>query len=491
MQNLSVIIPHFQKQKHLQQIWEELTLQIHPDDEILIVDDHSPDGVPEFDCDCTHVIQPPKHDPHIYRLCTVRNYGLTHAKHDFCIILDPDCLPNPSFMDNARQMCDPSILFAGQVDKVQEDGEILVDPRRDDDGKSHWEDWRDRGGAPVWGGCMMFSKSRVALSGWFSEKFDGGWGAEEHDFAGRCYHGGMRIRHSAELRVTHQWHPKWEGDAQRNRDLWLTMKDMYTSHLNMFSPYQPAVGVMVITMLRPDLINQCLQSLFRSKIPIKVRLTVNGDTGHTTNKIANQWGNRWAVDLVTHERKWPATIRNDSMKWALSKGYRYLVVIDDDVSVTPTGIPRLVKTMEENSDIYALSGKLKNTQGTTLLGGPLRGGMFYRYTDRKGIHDSDWVGGGFTIHRLNPLILYDEQYETGYNDYDWSMKAKKKGHRLAVSGDAVAWHAIKLTSGGVTPYKNTSEYNTIRYDRERHKRMKDRFELKWDFRLREGGTTSG
>ena len=115
--------------------------------------------------------------------------------------------------------------------------------------------------------------------------------------------------------------------------------------------------------------------------------------------------------------------------------------------------------------------------------------MFYRYTDRKGVHDSDWVGGGFTIHRLNPLILYDEKYQTGYNDYDWSMTAKKKGHRLAVCGDAVAWHAVKFTSGGITPYKNTSEYNTIRYDRERHRQMKNRFELKWDFRLREGATT--
>ena len=488
MVNLSIIIPHYSKQHHLRQIWDELSLQIHPDDEILVVDDHSPDGVPDFDCPCTKTIRPPKQDPHTYRLCTLRNYGLQHAKWDACIILDPDCLPNPSFVDNARRMFDPSILFAGKIDKIQEDGTVEMDVRNIDE-KSRWEDWRDRGGAPVWGGCMMFSKSRAKLSGWFSEKFNGGWGAEEHDFASRCYHGGMRIRYSVELQVTHQWHPKWQGDAKRNRDLWMTRKELYAGHLNMFSPYQPAVGVMVITMLRPDLINQCLQNIFRSNLQLKVRLVANGDTGYVTQKITREWGNRWAVDLVTHERKWPAVVRNETMKWAIGKGYKYLVFIDDDVTVTPSGIPRLVKTMEENKDIYALSGKLKTTQGVTMLGGPLRDGMFYKYTDRAGLHDSDWVGGGFTIHRLNPLILYDQQYQTGYNDYDWSMTAKKAGRRLAVTGDAVAWHAVKFSSKGVKKYKNPPDYNTIRYDQSRHERMKKLFKTKWGFRLREGATT--
>ena len=90
-------IPFFQKQEALRKTWGELQLQINPEDMITIVDDYSPDGVPDFDCQCTEVIRPPKHtplppgyEPHIYRLNTLRNYGVEHAKHDACIILDPD-----------------------------------------------------------------------------------------------------------------------------------------------------------------------------------------------------------------------------------------------------------------------------------------------------------------------------------------------------------------------------------------------------------------
>lgn len=137
MHPLSIIIPHFQKQKALERTWEELQLQINLEDRILIVDDHSPNGVPDFDCQCTKVIKPPKHLPHIYRLNTLRNYGLSNSPHDFCVLLDPDCIPNPRFLDYARKMCDSSVLFGGCIDNMQEDGSIKLDNRRNS-GKSYW-----------------------------------------------------------------------------------------------------------------------------------------------------------------------------------------------------------------------------------------------------------------------------------------------------------------------------------------------------------------
>jgi len=59
VRNLSIIIPHYSKQDALKKTWGELQLQLHPDDEVIIVDDHSPDGVPDFDCQCTKIIRPP------------------------------------------------------------------------------------------------------------------------------------------------------------------------------------------------------------------------------------------------------------------------------------------------------------------------------------------------------------------------------------------------------------------------------------------------
>lgn len=485
--SLSIIIPHFNKNQALEETWKELLLQINPNDQILIVDDHS-DVKPEFDCPCTETIQPPKRTPHIYRLNTLRNYGLEHAKHDFCIILDPDCIPNPKFLDNARKMCDASILFAGCIEKIQKDGSIKPDGRTNSN-SSMWVDQLDKDGGPVYGGCMMFSKSRTELIGWFDTAYDGVWGAEDADFGARCYHSGMRIRFSMELKVTHQWHEKKTEGYQRNRKMWIEKSEGYRNHMNVITPYKPSVGVMVITMMRPDLIDQCLQSIFRNRIPLKVRLINNGDDGEDTRRICQQWGRRWAVDYVHHPRKWPAQVRNDSMRWAKEKGYKYLIFVDDDMVVSSNGLVNLVNSIEKNPEYYAVSGSLMHSKNAPrkTLGGPLYKDAFYNYPSVNGTCESDWVGGGFTVHKLDPLIPYDESYQTGYNDFDWSMIVKERGLKLGVTGDAYAYHAYKVTNKGFERYRNPPEYTRIRYDHERHKRMNQLFQKKWGFLIGSGG----
>ena len=482
----SIIIPNYNKTVALNQVWDELQLQVSPDDEILIVDDNSPDGAPEYQCPCSRTIQLPKITPHIYRLCSVRNYGLEHAKHDACIILDPDCMPNPRFLDNARKLYDSNVLYTGCIDKKREDDHIDKDSRRKGNA-DYWMDLRDKGGSGIWGGCMMFSKSRAKAVGWFNEDFNNGWGAEEHDFAHKCYHSGMRLRYSMGLQVTHLHHPKNTRGSEKNMALWRENRIKYTNNLSTFTPYKPAVAVMVITMLRPDMINQCMQAIYRNRIPIKTRLVNNGDKGEDTRRICKEWGNRWAVDYVHHERKPPAIIRNESMKWAKSKGYKYIVFIDDDLTVINEGITKLVRTAEQHPEYVAISGKLHEVnKRTRLLGGTLEDEKFNYFSNRVGTHHSDWVGGGFTVHRLDPLILYDEEYETGYNDYDWSMTAKSLGHELGVTGDAEAYHAVEFTSKGMVSHQNSAEYNKIRYDEERHNRMNNRFKSKWGFRIKGG-----
>lgn len=485
---LSIIIPHYQKQEALKRTWEELKLQIRSEDRVYIVDDHSPNGVPDFDCSCTKVIKPPKHTPHIYRLNTLRNLGVESAANDPCIIIDPDCIPNPRFLDNARNLCDASILFGGCIDKIQEDGSIKQDARRNS-GKSYWCDRRDKGGAGIWGGCMLFSKSRTKLIGWFNEEYNGAWGAEEHDFASRCYHSGMRLRYSMELQVTHLWHPKATTGNKRNVALWKTRRDTYRDHLGTFTPYNPAVGVIVITMLRPTLIDQCLRSIFRNRVPLKVRLIVNGDDGEDTNRIAEEWGRRWAVDLVKHERKWPAVVRNEALQWAKEKKLKYLIFLDDDVAVKSNGLGNLVSVAEQHPEYVAISGVLRYhvPRKNHMLGGLMKEGIFQKYRVKEGTFDSDWVGGGFTIHRVKPPIFYDEDYETGYNDYDWSLTAREKGHRLGVTSAAEAYHGVIFTREGLTRYNNSIEYNRIRYDEERHKRMRQYFKEKWGYEPKEGG----
>jgi GT2 family glycosyltransferase len=491
LKTLTIVVPYFNKAEALKETHAELKLQLDPDDSVVVIDDFSPNGVPELNCQCTRIVKPPtKLEPHVYRLNTLRNIGIREAKTDAVIILDPDCVPSPNLIKNAKALFDPSILYAGAVDRRHSDNSISLD-KRIPERVSKWIDTDPSlgGGGLVWGGVMMFSKAKALSVGGFDEEFDGAWGAEEHEFASRCYHSGMRLYYSMELGVTHINHPNTRVNPSRNMNLWRQKTSFYRDKLNAFTPYKPMVGVSVITMMRPELIDQCLRSVFRGTLPVRVRLVVNGDTSEATKKAVAPWRGRWAVEVVEQEREWPAIVRNESFEWSRRQGFKYHIGLDDDISVFSDGLHQLVWAMKKNPSLYACSGFMRYANGKeTMLGGPLVHGAYSSIKRSSGTFKSDWVGGGFTAHWLEPFLPYDDSYEMGYNDYDWSEQAKKNGYLLGVCGDAGAWHGAIFTREGVKDYQNPPDYRHLRYDNARHQRMSDYFKSKWGFEPRTGQT---
>jgi len=131
MRGISIIVPFYKKKAAWKKTFSELKIQLSPGDEVIVVDDHSPSGIGTCGCQALTIVRPPKREPHIYRLNTLRNLGIKTAKNDAIVILDPDCIPNKNFLHNARRIFDPSVLFAGRIDYLNEDGDMLkLDPRR-------------------------------------------------------------------------------------------------------------------------------------------------------------------------------------------------------------------------------------------------------------------------------------------------------------------------------------------------------------------------
>ena len=178
----------------------------------------------------------------------------------------------------------------------------------------------------------MFSKSRTKLVGWFNEEYNDAWGAEDHDFAAKCYHSGMRLRYSMELAVIHQWHPKNIIGYKRNLDIWQNKSAEYREHLNEVTPYKPKVGIGVINTTNHKLINKRLQGIFRNNIPAKVMLINNGRTRDNVRRTCGEWSKRWAVTHVEHKHKAVGKIGTDVLIWARQNGFDYYTVINDDES---------------------------------------------------------------------------------------------------------------------------------------------------------------
>ena len=475
---VSIVIPHYQKQTHLYQLLGILDSQLYGNSEIIVVDDYSPDGVDAPDG--VKVVRPETKRNEQYRLNHLRNLGVETAKNDCIVILDPDCHPASNrFIEYASQMFDPSILYGGRIDYVEEDKSLRLDRRGEN---SKWL----HNSFNIYGGCMMFSKRRTKLVGWFSDEYNGGWGADDNDFAAKCHHSGMRLRFSKELRCMHQWHVKTRPNKKRNYEIYHDKIQQYRDTFNYVTPWRPSIGAMIISMNRPELVSQAVSGVLRGGIPVKVRLVNNGDCSKEQRNAFKPWLKRWTVDVVNHvSEKHPSVIRNESLWWAKQNRLKYLLMIDDDIVPKPGALQKLINVLETKPEVYAVSGYQErgNPPKRQLLGGNFgeRGVIHPPLTDSVNIVDC--VSGGFTLVRVNPQIYFDETYETGLNDYDWSMIIGKNGWKLANTGKAGCWHKYIWSKRGKELYRNPSDYNKKRHDRERHYRMDQKFFEKWGFHI--------
>lgn len=483
--SISVVVPFYEKRQAFKKTFSELLLQLDHDDEIIVADDHSPSGIGA--CNCVKeltVVRPPKLGAHIYRLNTLRNLGIKHAKHDAIMILDPDCIPNPHFLENARRIFDPSVLFAGRIDFMKADGTLdHLDPRRET--SSRWCDWTFASAGMIWGGVMYFSKSRTALVGHFDTDYDGGWGSEDHDFGERCYSSGMRMRYEFGLAVRHQWHPENHPNQQRNLDLWEKKRAQYPTKLEYVTPYRPTVGVLIVTLKRPYYIDQVMRGVFRTRIPLKVRLVNQGDKSPKQMEALKWWRGRWAVEIV--ELPKPESIeaiRAQTMKH-YARTCKYMIVLDDDILPKPGSIEALLRALQEHPEYHAIAGGIIEKGMSRMLGGYIIGTkdrQYYALPFIKGVAETSYISSGFTAFRLDPLVPFDGEYEFGWGDWDWANELKRNGLRMAVCGDALAYHKHVITSKGPEHIHDSPDYMKIRYNSARHQKTSDRFLKKWGYR---------
>jgi len=338
---------------------------------------------------------------------------------------------------------------------------------------------------------MMFSKSRTKLVGWFDTEYDGEWGAEDHDFGTRCFHSGMRIRYEPRLSVVHQYHPKTPAKIRqegykRNLNLWVRKRAAYAKSFNVVTPYNPAVSVNIVTMMRPYYLDQCIRSIFRTRMPLKLYIVNQGDSSKEQMDEINWWKTRWAVNYEYNEEIEPLPkVRNKILLDAKRSNMKYHVVLDDDAIVLRGGIETLVRVAEENPDYDAISGYIfELPPKERMLGGYIGPESKVHYDlprIKRDITEVEYLSTGFTLIRLSSLTLFDEAYEYGWDDWDWSLTMRQNELKLGVCGNAGITHRVLFTPTGLKRREDPPEYKAVRYDRERTSRMDAVFLDKWGY----------
>jgi len=254
------------------------------------------------------------------------------------------------------------------------------------------------------------------------------------------------------------------------------------------------VAVSVLTLMRPYFLEPCLESILTNITPLKIVITNQADYGEEHMRILNKWKTKPFVHYrVNDPRKWPGPSRAEVFELLAEAGYEYVITLDDDCKLLPFAIDKLVKAADEHPEFHAISGYLmtpgKGVDRKYMMGGKKvyhgdKNKWIYKNFDwSPGVRETDYICNGFRLIRLNPLVLPDREFTIGLTDFDWSANAKSRGLRLAVCGEAGAYHKFLWVDGKKTTVINSVPYNKIRRDRIEIQRMKERFAIKWGYRI--------
>ena len=242
----------------------------------------------------------------------------------------------------------------------------------------------------------------------------------------------------------------------------------------------PTVSVVIVNWNGKDVLNECLDSVFKIKYPLYEIIVVdNGSKDKSIENINVDYG--YKVNIIHNKFNLGAPIaRNQGMKHAINTGVDYIFCLDNDLTIEPIAIEILIKVMlsderiamtgaiifqQDRPDIIFSAGHVINwTQNLvgTLGANQKNRGQF------KGIWRVDYVGSGAVLVRSEYIKKYgyfDESFiGYGYEDTEYGLRANKLGYKVICCAEAKVWHK---PHSGIGRYSFKKKYletrNAVRF----------------------------
>jgi len=235
----------------------------------------------------------------------------------------------------------------------------------------------------------------------------------------------------------------------------------------------PRVAAIVLAYNGREVTLQALRSLRRMTYPSFDLVVV--DNGSTDGSAAAIGGAFPEVALLRAEANLGAAGgANLGIRWALERGYDYLLLLNNDIEVDPRMLEELVAAAEGDSRIGAVGPKAYyhgDPERIWSAGGRIR---FREAVTRergqgeidRGQYDRDvevdYLNGCAVLVRrraFEEVGLWDPLFHLAVEDADWCLRARRAGYRCLYAHRARLWHMVSHTTG---PYRAAKTYQTGR-----------------------------
>jgi GT2 family glycosyltransferase len=229
------------------------------------------------------------------------------------------------------------------------------------------------------------------------------------------------------------------------------------------APTNPRVAVVVLTWNGRALTLACLESLASLEYEaVTVIVVDNGSTDGTASAVRDRYGER--VTIIENPRNLGFSGGNNvGIRRALADGADLVLLLNNDTTVDPGLVRRLVDVIRSSNDIgivgpkiyYAsppdriwfAGGEVSLSRGTTRHIG-IRERDTGRYDSTR---DVDYVTGCALMARrevFEAIGDLDPVFRAYYEDADFCMRARRSGFRVVYVPSGKVWHKISASTGG-------------------------------------------
>lgn len=224
------------------------------------------------------------------------------------------------------------------------------------------------------------------------------------------------------------------------------------------------IAVVICNYNKKDYILNCINSVKKSTYKyFDIYVVDNASTDGSVDAINMEFGNE--LTLITNlENLGGSGGFNTGIKAVVSKGYKYIYLLDNDVIVDSYALENLYNYMEDNEKIAVSGSKIyfmDKPNNVQEFGSYVDFDNYNMRLENRGrldlnINESvecDYVPACSALFRTDALKqvgIIDEDYFVYWDDIDLCYRLKSAGYKVVANSNSMVWH-----KGGGTVRKNT------------------------------------
>lgn len=208
---------------------------------------------------------------------------------------------------------------------------------------------------------------------------------------------------------------------------------------------------------------ECVESIIQN-CTLEKEIIIVDNNSHDNDVInLKKTKNKYRYTLILNEKNEGfAKANNKGIKYALSKGYKSILLLNNDTIITKDSLEKMLEVLWSNEDIGITSCTTLYYDNKDLIwfdGGNINWEKFLsthenmkkRYSKTKEISDVEFISGCCMMIKsqvFQQVGLLPIEYFMYFEDVDFCVAVKEYGYRMVVCKESVIYHKVSSASGG-------------------------------------------